>query len=282
MAEFINDNGKLIQIGEWRLSPDNRSFRYGDGCFETMRMIEGKIILEEYHFERLWSSLSTLKFQVFENLNTGKVSAEILQLAKKNNQTKNCRVRLTFYRGDGGLFDNINQQANYIIQTWAMADHPTWQNDQGLNVGIYRLAKKNCDTFSSIKTNNFLPYTMAAMWANEMKLNDAILLNAFDTIADSTIANVFIVDSGTVLTPKLSDGPINGVMRRYLLSCFKQEGMATHEISITEKELTQASEVFLTNSVFGLRSVKQIGNNKFSNQVSGFIFEKFVAPLFKI
>jgi branched-subunit amino acid aminotransferase/4-amino-4-deoxychorismate lyase len=56
-AEFLSYDGRISKTGKPLISPDNRSFRYGDGFFETMKMVNGKIILEDYHFERLFTSL---------------------------------------------------------------------------------------------------------------------------------------------------------------------------------------------------------------------------------
>jgi len=68
-------------------------------------------------------------------------------------------------------------------------------------IDLYRDARKTADQFSSIKSNNYLNYAMAALWAKQQHLNDVILLNAFDRVADATIANVFIVKDECILTP---------------------------------------------------------------------------------
>ena len=64
----LNYNGKLYKEDEPIISANNRSFRYGDGFFETMKMFNGKIVLRDYHFERLFSSLELLQFEKFEDL----------------------------------------------------------------------------------------------------------------------------------------------------------------------------------------------------------------------
>ena len=278
--EYINDNGKLIKKENWQLSPDNRSFRYGDGFFETMHLINGKLILEAYHFERLFSSLEILKFTKPQHFTLQKLTQEIIEVAIKNNH-KHARVRLTIYRGDGGLYDEVNHAPNYLIQTWALNNSINTLNENGLIVDFYVDARKPCDNFSAIKSNNFLCYAMGALWAKQQKLNDCILLNAFDNVADATIANVFIVKDGTICTPLLTDGGINGVMRRHILKCIKDEGIPNKETSLTADDILQASEVFFTNAIYGIRWVKQVGKSHYQNQVAAFLHAKFVAPLFK-
>lgn len=120
---------------------------------------------------------------------------------------------------------------------------------------------------------------MGAMWAKKQKLNDVILLNSFGRVADATIANVFIVKDGLVKTPALTEGPVNGVMRRYLLEMMRHENIPVEEGQITLEELEQASELFLTNSVYGIRWVKQLGKTGYSHQLAYLLHKQFVAPL---
>ena len=276
---YINDNGKLTKKENWQLSPDNRSFRYGDGCFETMHLFDGKIVLEAYHFERLFASLETLKFIKPRSFTAQKIADDILEVASKNKH-KHARVRLTIYRDDGGLYDDVNHTPNYLIQTWALNNSINQLIENGLIVDFYLEARKACDTFSSIKSNNFLCYAMGALWARQQKLNDCMLLNSFDKVADATIANVFTVKDGTICTPPLADGAINGVMRRHILKCIRDEGMPYKEMSLTTDDVLQASEVFFTNAIYGIRWVKQVGKSNFQKQVSAFLHAKFIAPLF--
>jgi branched-chain amino acid aminotransferase len=281
MAEYINDNGSIISKELWKISPNNRSFRYGDGCFETIKIVNHNIILADYHFERLFRSLEVLKFDTQKQITPQKLSKQILEVARKNNHHKHARIRLTFYRGEGGLYDEINHTPNYIIQTLALDDDINKLNDNGLIVDMFPGGRKSADSFSAIKNNNFLIYTMGALWAKQNHLNDAIILNSFENIADATIANVFIVKDGTVCTPPLSDGPVNGVMRRYILKCIQEEGIAAHEVTLCTEDLLNASEVFLTNAIYGLRWVKQVGKNNYNGQLSAFLHKKFITTLFK-
>ena len=221
-GRFFYYNDKLYKTGELIISPNNRSFRYGDGFFETMKMINGDIVLSHYHFERLFSSLQTLKFNSQSYFTHTYLSEQIKNLATKNNHQKSARIRLTIFGSDNALYENDNRYPNYIIQSWQLRNENLKLNDNGLITGIYNDARKTCDTFSHIKTNNYLPYTMAALWAKENNLNDAFLLNNYNRIADATIANIFIVKDGKIKTPALNEGCIAGVMRRHLIKCIKR------------------------------------------------------------
>ncbi|MEP6513235.1 MAG: aminotransferase class IV [Parafilimonas sp.] len=280
MADYAIFDGKILKQDEVSISPDNRSFRYGDGFFETMKMIDGKIILGDYHFERLFASLEWMQFEISNHFTKDKLTSEIIKLGEKNEHSKLARIRLTIFRGDGGLYDDISNTPHYLIQTWKLNETSNRLNENGLVLDVYEDARKSCDKFSNLKSNNYLPYVMAALWAKKNHLNDALVLNTYGKIADATIANVFIVKNGIIKTTALSEGCVNGVMRRYLLECLREENIAVEETEIEIADVLQASEVFLTNVVFGIRWVKQVGENKYGNEVSKKFFQKYVRRLF--
>jgi branched-subunit amino acid aminotransferase/4-amino-4-deoxychorismate lyase len=272
-------NGKLLDETKLLISPNNRSFRYGDGCFETMKVINGNICLSDLHFERLFASLELLQFENPNYLTADYLKEQIIQLVSKNNQNKLARVRLTFFRGDGGLYDPENHFPNYVIQSWELNPQTSLFNENGLVVDIFKDAKKVCDNYSHLKSNSYLPYAMAALWAKKNQLNDALLLNPYSNISDATIANVWVVNDGIIKTPALAEGCVGGVMRKYLLQKLREASMPVQETSITVDELLQANEVFLTNAIQGIRWVKQCGNSNYQNQLSALLHKQFIVPL---
>jgi len=279
---FLNFNGKIYSNDKLLISPNNRSFRYGDGCFETMKMLNGKIILEAYHIERLFTSLMTLQFNNPNYFITDVFRKQVDEIARKNMHKKAARIRISVTRGDGGLYDLEDNKPNYLIQTWDLNSVNNKLNENGLVMDIYKDARKAYDQFSCIKSNNYLSYAMAARWAKSNQLNDALLLNSYDRICEATIANVFLVQDGIVKTPAITEGCVGGTMRKFLLEKMKEERIPYLETQVSVEEILQAAEVFLTNSVYGIRWVKSIGESHYKNQVSTMLFNKFATPLFDI
>ncbi len=261
---YVYQNGKIVKEENATVSINNRSFRYGDGCFETLKLINGKIQLEAYHFDRLFTSLQQLQFNVPNYLTAPYLAEQIQVLAKKNNHQKLARVRLTMYRGEGGLYDVQNNFPYYTIQTWALNPANNELNENGLVIDFFEAARKVVDSFANIKSNNYLCYVMAALWAKENHLNDVLLLNPYQYIADATIANIFIVKDNIIYTPPLSDGCINGIMRKHLITCCKEDNNPIVETSLTVEHIKTADEVFLTNSIYGIRWVKQFGETVYT------------------
>src|SRR5438034_4083163 len=104
--EFININGKFVERHKASISVDDHSYRYGDGLFETMKAVNGRISLGELHFDRLFNGLTLLKFQIPALFSPVKLKKEIIDLCKKNNCERLARVRLSVSAGHGGLYDN--------------------------------------------------------------------------------------------------------------------------------------------------------------------------------
>lgn len=266
-------NGKIVPGDEPVLMVDNRSYRYGDGLFETMKLVNKKIALEDYHFERLFSSLALMGFKIPSLVTAAKLQEQILLLCGKNKCESLARVRLSVFRGNGGIFESLDD-FQYSIECQPLDESISRLNDNGLVIGIFPDARKSCDKFSTIKSANCLPYVMAARYAKENKLNECLVLNAQERIADSTIANIFLVKERKLITPPLSEGCVNGVMRRYLINNIKME-----ERAISESDLLDADEVFLTNAISGIRWVKNFRDKLYSNDQAKKIYKEFIQTI---
>ncbi len=276
---YVNQNGKIIKETTASISVNNRSFRYGDGCFETMKVIDNKLLFANYHFERLFASLALLQFELPNYFTPDYLHQQVLAITQKNYHQKLARIRLMIYRGDGGLYDPQNHFPNFLIQTWDLNPANNKLNENGLIVDVFSDAVKHADTYSAIKSNNYLGYAMAALWAKKQHINDAILLNPFNRVADATIANVFIIKDGIVKTPFLSEGGINGVMRRNLLEKLPLIAIQIQETTLTVEDLLEADELFLTNSIYGIRWVKRLKEKEYGNNMTALIFNKIIEIL---
>ena len=272
-------NGNIFKNEEAIISPDNRAFKYGDGFFETMKMIDGNIIFADYHFERLFSSLQTLQFDAPPHFTKAFLRKEIQKLTIKNKHQSLSRIRLIVFRGDGNINSDDNNP-NYIIQSWLLPAFPEY-NEQGYSIEIYREARKSCDAFSGIKSNNYMPYAMASIWCRKNGFDDALIINSEGRLAEATTSNIFIVKDGVIKTPALSEGCIAGVIRRYLLQCFERENIACEQTRITEEYIFEADEIFLTNTGFFIQWVKQYGTRFFTNQTSKYLYRQFILSLLK-
>lgn len=271
-------NGKIIPADEPVLLASNRGYRYGDGLFETMKVAEGKILLSDHHFERLFAGLALLQFEIPRLFLRQKTEDEMLSLCKKNNCEGLARVRLSVFRGNGGLYDE-DKGLQYLIECWPLTESVSKLNENGLVIDVFPGAEKSCDKFSNLKSANFLPYSMAALYAKEKKLNDCLVLNTTGGIADSTIANLFIIKNAIVITPGLEEGCVNGVMRQYLLKKLQAADYPVQEATLSVNDILVADEVFLTNAIHGIRWVRQFRDMSYGNVKTVEIYNRFIKTI---
>jgi branched-chain amino acid aminotransferase len=282
---YINYNGRIIRGDKPIFTADNRSFRYGDGLFETIRVAGDKIILGNFHFERLLAGSRLLGFELPSHFTAENLGRQILDICKKNGQTgladNHQRVRLVVFRGDGGLYDAQNHFPNYIIQSWPIpASGPPEFNQNGLVIDVFPEGRKSCDAFSNLKSNNYLLYVQAALYAQKHRWNDCLVLNSHERIADSTIANLFYIREEQIYTPPLSEGCVAGVMRRWILGNGRIAGFNILEKTTTIEDLENADEVFLTNSILGIRWVQSFRNSKFTMRIAALLYDSCIKNLY--
>ena len=271
-SDWINYDGQLFRSDTRLFSAANRSFRYGDGLFETMMVRDGRLCLGSLHFERLFSGMRILSIQ--ETINRETLEAEVLELCQKNGNPHRSRVRMAIFRDDGA--DPIGSTPHYIIESWPLPGE-LLLNHRGLVIDVFPDGRKSCDTLANLKSNNYLLYTLAAIYAQKHALDDCLVLNSRDRLADSTIANLFYVSKGQFFTPPLSEGCVAGVMRRHLLENMPHLGFPIIEKSVTPEDLLNADELFLTNAIRGIRWVSSFRSAKFTNSLTASLYHQLIA-----
>ena len=281
MSQVLFEDGQFFRDDKLLVGANSRAVRYGDGLFETMKVNQGRIQLSGWHFERLFKGLELLQFECPSYFTPAYLEDKILQLAHRNGHSNLARVRLMIFRGNGGLYDSVSHFPHHVIQCWSLPPANHQFNVNGMVLGIHRTAHKTMDVLANTKSNNYLPYVLGSLEVKKEKWNDAVVLNAAERVADCTISNLFIVKDGEVHTPAASEGPVLGIMRRYILEHCASVGLTTKETGLTEADLLQADELFLTNTSYGLRWVGRLGEKLFSNNLSARLYRDAIQPLFQ-
>lgn len=236
---WCNWNGELVE--ELSLSKDNRSFRYGDGLFESMRIFNGEIFNQAAHEKRLLEALKVLQLRL--QCPVSELFQQLQKLLKSNHVTEGGKARITISRVDGGKYAPISNNANYLIEGEPLASNTFVLNTNGLKVGVYKEHLKPMTVLSTIKTNNALLYVLASIYMQKQAWDDTLLLNTDGRLAEGSSSNLFVVKNGELLTPPLSEGPLAGTMRSFILQYFD-----VREAVVTETDFTNSDEAFLSNS----------------------------------
>ena len=253
---MINFNGKILPNNQPIFDGENRAFLYGDALFETIRMRDGKIPFLKYHVKRLLHGLHFLKYKIPKKYTLRFFEKEIQRIA-----TGNTRIRITVFRSKGGLYTPKNNRPKFLIVTSPLASSQFELNKKGLTLGVFEEIKLACSPLSNLKTCNSLPFIQAGFYKKEQLLDDCILLNDKNKIAEASSANIFLLKKNKLITPSLSSGCVAGTMRAIILEIAQQEKFQIQEISIPLSSLATVDEIWLTNAIQGIRWVKNINNN---------------------
>ncbi|MBN1526297.1 MAG: aminotransferase class IV [Candidatus Omnitrophica bacterium] len=255
---WIND--KLVDNGEARISVFDRGFMFGDGLFETMRSYDGAVFRMREHLERLFGGLTVMKIKCPYDR---KYLEDAVYKCLEANGLKESNVRLTVTRGASltGSFSHADLKPNVVIITRQL-ELPKRAYERGVAATIAAIRQNDQSPVARLKTLNFLPYIIARMNAKEAGFDDAILLNTRGHVAEGTTANIFMVKHGHLMTPSLDCGILPGVTRGAVLAVAAAGGIKVKEGHFSQRDLTAADEVFLTNSVIELLPVVRIAKGK--------------------
>jgi len=269
-------NGVFVSENEQIGCFNNRAFLYGDAVFETLRVRNRDILFFEEHLSRLVSAMKVLKYDIPEKFTVfkSKLETEIISLLNRNKIFKAARVRITVFRKQGGFYTPQTNEPEYVISAYELDEEFFVLNNKGFNISVFDEIKKPINIFSPYKTGNSLIFTLAGIHKNSIAADDCIILNENGQIAESISSNIFIVRDKVLLTPPLSSGCINGIIRKFIIDTAYGNNIKFAEENISEKDLLQAEEVFLTNSVSGIRWVVAYKHKRYFKRLSVFFTEK--------
>lgn len=263
-------NGILFEEDEPILKATSRAFRFGDGFFESMRARNGKILFQKDHEKRIAKGLSLMIMTLQEGKTPETILQDALQLMALNKLT-DARVRIQFFRDEGGTYLPEKSTAAYLIETNSLP-HPNYVfNDLGLKLDIFKEVPKPSNRLTCLKSGNAIASVMGSIFAREQKLDDVLLLNEKGNICESTNSNVFFVFENSIKTPSLTEGAVDGIMRIQTIKAAKEMGLELLETPISQTDYKKAKAAFLSNAVTGIRWIQEI---------EGTTFEKFPVEIF--
>ncbi len=267
---MINFNGELLKKDSFFLNHENRGLRYGDALFETIRTINGKIVFWEDHYLRLMASMRILRMEIPMNFTMGFLGEELLKTIRSNNlENTPVRIRLTVFRNNGGLYHPETNDISYCIECSVLESPFYIVNEDRYELELFKDFYVNRDMLSTLKTNNRIINVVGSIYAKENDYDNCFLLNNDKQVVEALNGNVFMVNENTITTPPLSDGCMNGIIRKKIIETLnKLDGYSVSEKSISPFDLQKADELFITNSVLGIRPVTKYRKKEFKNTVA--------------
>lgn len=236
-----------------RISIRDRGFQYGDGCFETVRVLSNKPILWPAHLKRLKHACKTLQLSVnFELL-----QSEITQLLQ-DNKTADVILKITVTRGEGGRGYTPPEHANCtrIIQ---LIDYIAADTRTGARVVVCQHRLSSNSLLAGIKHLNRLDQVVASAQI-PADFDEGLCLDEQGSVIEGCRSNLLLAIDNQLVTPDLGKSGVEGVMLNYLIDKFQVLNTRVLRKKISLRELKTANEIFLCNSVFGIWPVAEIEN----------------------
>ena len=262
-------NGKILEEEKFSINYNNRFFLYGDGFFETIKYVPGKVLFWEQHYFRLMGSLCMLRFDIPSFFNEEFLLNQInITLEANNLQKSSARIKILFFRESKGFYKPSENKLAYIISCEPIIHEKYSINDKGLKVDIFNEYKLGKNALNNIKSSNRLPNVLATFYNEDNQLDDCIFINESNNIVESISGNIFIVLNNHIITPTLKSGCINGVMRKYLLQQKNICGLSILEKDIITSDILNAEELFFTNVMSCVSWVYSFRDKLYDNNYS--------------
>ncbi len=248
-------NGRFVPEEQALVSVFDRGFLYGDGLFETLRVMNGVPLRWDAHWRRF--AMGMLRLDLSVRWLPEYLRANAADLSH-HNQLPDALLRLTLSRGVG---ERGYSPRGADSPTFVMSLHPApvlaaEVPRSKLHTASLRLPAG--DWLSACKSANKLLHVLARAEAEGAGADEALLLNPRDELAEAASANLFWIEGDSLHTPPLSSGALPGVTRADVLACCQSQGIAAHETTADLTRLLRAQGCFLTSSARGVVQVSAL------------------------
>ena len=265
---MINFNG-LIVSNDTNILTRNRAFLYGDAVFETVKIMDSKVLFLEDHYFRLMSSMRVIRMEIPMNFTMEYLEEQILTLAKSKNLAISSRARITVYRNDGGYYLPQDNTVSFLISVESLYTAFYSIDKKDYVVDLYTDFYISKQLLSSIKTTNKIINITASIFANENGLDNCLLLNDSKNVIEALQGNFFMLKGNVLTTPPVSEGCLNGVMRKQILTlALKIVDLEVVEEVISPFDLQKADELFITNVIKGIQPITKYRKKEFTTDLA--------------
>ncbi|WP_019671523.1 aminotransferase class IV [Eudoraea adriatica] len=275
---MVNYNGQIVDDKELYLNVNNRGLLFGDALFETLRVVNGKLIFWEDHYLSLMSAMRILRMEIPMSFTMEFLEGQILMLLPEEQKTRSAKIRITVFRKNGGLYTPESNDVSYLISADPLTNPYYILKEESYEVELFKDFTLSKNMLSNLKTNNRILNVVGSIYAKENGYHNCLMLNDTKSVAEALDGNIFLVKGNVLRTPPLGDGCIKGIIRKKILDILnKVDTYECLEESISPFELQQADELFITNSRNGIQPISKYRKKTFGNIVARDILGKLNA-----
>jgi branched-chain amino acid aminotransferase len=276
---MINFNGVILD-SDFQLSVNNRSFLYGDGVFETLKIVDSTILFFEDHYFRLMASMRIVRMEIPMSFTLEFLESQILSLVNQLAIENSARVRITVYRNEGGYYAPNQNSVSYVVQAAPLSDKTYTIEKSNFEVDLYKDFAVTKQLLSTLKTTNKMIHVTASIFAKENQLESCLLINDSKNVIEAISGNLFMLMGNTLITPPISEGCLNGIMRKQIITLAKQfETIDFVEREISPFDIQKADELFITNVIQGIQPITKYRKKEFEIKLALQLLEKLNAGL---
>ena len=265
---FVNNNGEILANEGPTIKAGNRGYLYGDGVFESIRIISGKPVNMANHIKRMLEGAKKIKMRPPSYYDETFFTERINELLDKSGIREGGKCRIHLDRCAGGTYTPESNEVEFYIEVYPMESNFFELNTKGFEVDIFMDLKKPKTALSNFKTKNGLVYVMASITAKEKGLDDYLIQNNTGGILEGTNSNLFVVSNGVLYTPGLEEGCLAGTMRMQIINLAIEQGIKVYECNILPQNLLVADELFYTNAIRGIQWIQGYRTKRYSNNMS--------------
>lgn len=264
MTNRLYIHNAALKQGKFMVDSSNRSFKYGDGLFETIKIAQGKPLFYRTHYSRLVLGLNALNYDIPIHFTLKYVHDSLMELITQSKIYNGC-IRIQAFRDGGGTYAPESSQFSWIAEIKEFEDNQPFYRFQEneYKLGVYREVLIQKSPISFFKSSNALPYVLAAKFAKQNQFENVVLLNTQQNVVETIAENIFLYSNGVVSTPNNQSGCINGILKSVIKKLCKWNKIDFEEKALTIDDLNQTEEIFLTNTIKGIQSVSSFQNKTY-------------------
>jgi len=248
-------NGQLVNKEEAAISPFDHGFLYGMGLFETFRVYEGHPFLLDDHIKRLNDGLQTLG--ITKTFTRDEVNEWIQQLLKKNNiSDANVRLNVSAGVGEVGVLTGPYLEPNVIMFMKPLPKAGEMFNKKAV---LLELNRNTPEGEWRLKSHHYMNNILAKKEIGNDSNIEGIFLTREGYLAEGIVSNLFWIKENILYTPSIQTGILNGITRQFIMKLAERNHFTIEEGFFEPNVLSEAEEVFVTNSIQEIVPISTFG-----------------------
>lgn len=267
---------------------------YGDGLFETIRVLNNQLILQEEHLHRLYTGMKRLG--IVPDFDKDLLNQEMRNTIRQSD-TENGVIKVIITRGKSGrgyspiplgdvlgdvsgdVSNHVSAKPTRIVQFSKAPEFSADYYNEGIKAKILSTRMGLNPDLAGLKHLNRLEQVLGASELGD-EFTEGVMLDVNGLAREGTRSNIFFVENQKLVTPELRMSGVHGVMRSFIISQSEEIGLPCHLVDdCNAEQLFKAEEIFFCNSIFGVWPVKELSGEGITREFKGQLVTRRIQEL---